>query len=97
MKFRGQCLQTGVACRENVTTASGRISGVEDAAVVTNPQFVEIARGKDDCVNVGVDRVAYAGNYIFWLATSATGLSILFSIIATNVAKPAVSSPKAGS
>jgi hypothetical protein len=41
--------------------------------------------------------VAYATNYIFWLATSATGLGILFSIIATNVAKPAVSSPKAGS
>jgi hypothetical protein len=41
--------------------------------------------------------VAYAGNYIFWLGTSATGLGILFSIIATNVAKPAVSSSKAGS
>jgi hypothetical protein len=41
--------------------------------------------------------VAYAGNYIFWLATSATGLGILFSIIATNVAKPAVSSSKGGS
>jgi hypothetical protein len=40
--------------------------------------------------------VAYASNYIFWLATSATGLGILFSIIATNVAKPA-SSPKAAS
>jgi hypothetical protein len=41
--------------------------------------------------------VAYASNYIFWLATSATGLGILFSIISTNVAKPAVSSSKAGS
>jgi hypothetical protein len=41
--------------------------------------------------------VAYAGNYIFWLGTSATGLGILFSIIATNMAKPAVSSSKAGS
>ena len=79
IKFRGQCLQIGVACRENVTTAAGRISGVEDAAAVaTNPQFVEIARGKDDCVNVGVDGVAYAGNYIFWLATSATGLGIFY-------------------
>jgi hypothetical protein len=45
----------------------------------------------------GEGGVAYASNYIFWLATSATGLGILFSIIATNVAKPAVSSPKAGS
>jgi hypothetical protein len=44
----------------------------------------------------GGEGVAYASNYIFWLATSATGLGILFSIIATNVAKPAVSSPKAG-
>jgi hypothetical protein len=96
MKFRGQCLQTGVACRENVATAASRISGVEDTAVATNPQFVGIAQGKDDCLNVGVDGVAYAGNYIFWLATSATGLSILFSIIATNVAKP-VPSPRAGS
>jgi hypothetical protein len=41
--------------------------------------------------------VASVSNYIFWLATSATGLGILFSIIATNVAKPAVSSSKAGS
>jgi hypothetical protein len=32
--------------------------------------------------------VAYASNYIFWLATSATGLGLLFSIIATNVVKP---------
>jgi len=45
----------------------------------------------------GEGGVASASNYIFWLATSATGLGILFSIIATNVAKPAVSSPKAGS
>jgi hypothetical protein len=41
--------------------------------------------------------VASASNYISWLATSVTGLGILFSIIATNVAKPAVSSPKAKS
>jgi hypothetical protein len=41
--------------------------------------------------------VASASNYIFWLVTSVTGLGILFSIIATNMAKPAVSSPKAGS
>jgi hypothetical protein len=41
--------------------------------------------------------IPYAGNYIFWLTTSATGLGILFSIIAANVAKPAVSSPKAES
>ena len=45
----------------------------------------------------GEGGVTSASNYIFWLATSATGLGILFSIIATNVAKPAVSSPKAGS
>jgi hypothetical protein len=45
----------------------------------------------------GEGGVASASNYIFWLATSATGLGILFSIIATNVAKSAVSSPKAGS
>ena len=45
----------------------------------------------------GGEGVAYVGNYIFWLATSATGLGVLFSIIATNVAKPAVSSSKAGS
>jgi hypothetical protein len=45
----------------------------------------------------GGEGVAYASNYIFWLASSATGLGILFSIIATNVAKPAVSSSKAGS
>jgi hypothetical protein len=45
----------------------------------------------------GEGGVAYASNYIFWLVTSVTGLGILFSIIATNVAKPAVSSPKAGS
>jgi hypothetical protein len=32
--------------------------------------------------------IAYASNYIFWLATSATGLAILFSIIATNVQSP---------
>jgi hypothetical protein len=50
-----------------------------------------------ELISKGGGGVAYAGNYIFWLATSATGLSILFSIIATNVAKPAVSSPKAGS
>jgi hypothetical protein len=45
----------------------------------------------------GEGGVAYASNYIFWLGTSATGLGILFSIIPTNVAKPAVSSSKAGS
>jgi hypothetical protein len=45
----------------------------------------------------GEGGVAYASNYIFWLATSATGLGILFSIIATNVAKPAAPSSKAGS
>jgi hypothetical protein len=45
----------------------------------------------------GGESAAYASNYILWLATSATGLGILFSIIATNVAKPAVSSSKAGS
>jgi hypothetical protein len=45
----------------------------------------------------GEGGVASASNYILWLATSATGLGILFSIIATNVAKPAVSSSKAGS
>ena len=45
----------------------------------------------------GEGGVAYASNYIFWFATSATGLGILFSIIATNVAKPAVSSSKAAS
>jgi hypothetical protein len=45
----------------------------------------------------GEGGVAYTGNYIFWLATSATGLGILFSIIATNVVKPAVSSSKEGS
>jgi hypothetical protein len=50
-----------------------------------------------ELISEGEGGIAYAGNYIFWLATSATGLGILFSIIATNVAKPAVSSSKAGS
>jgi hypothetical protein len=45
----------------------------------------------------GEGGVASASNYIFWLTTSATELGILFSIIAANVAKLAVSSSKAGS
>jgi hypothetical protein len=50
-----------------------------------------------ELISRGEGGVAYAGNYIFWLGTSATGLGILFSIIATNRAKPAVSSSKTGS
>lgn len=29
-----------------------------------------------------------AGNYVLWLATSATGIGILFSILARSIAKP---------
>ena len=32
---------------------------------------------------------AYATNYVLWLSTSATGVGILFSIIARTLAKPA--------
>ncbi len=32
--------------------------------------------------------VVYASNYVLWLVTSATGLGIVFSIIATSMAKP---------
>jgi hypothetical protein len=39
-----------------------------------------------ELISKGGGGVAYASNYIFWLATSATGLGILFSTIARNVA-----------
>jgi hypothetical protein len=45
---------------------------------------------KDGVVG-GID---YATNYVLWLMASATGLGIVFSIIATSIAKP-VSSKKA--
>jgi hypothetical protein len=40
--------------------------------------------------------IAYASNYVLWLVTTAAGLGILFSIIATKVARP-LSSPNARS
>ena len=30
----------------------------------------------------------YANNYVHWLATSATGLGIVLSIVARSIAKP---------
>lgn len=35
--------------------------------------------------------IVYANNYVLWLATSAIGLGIIFSIVASNIAKPASS------
>jgi hypothetical protein len=35
--------------------------------------------------------IVYANNYVLWLATSAIGLGIVFSIIARSIAKPAPS------
>lgn len=32
--------------------------------------------------------VVDAGNYVLWLATSATGIGILFSVVARSIAKP---------
>ena len=46
-----------------------------------------------DLINDGVGGIDYATNYVLWLMTSATGLGIVFSIIATSIAKP-VSSKK---
>jgi hypothetical protein len=34
-----------------------------------------------------------AGNYVLWLATSATGIGILFSIVARSIAKPVQQGP----
>jgi hypothetical protein len=39
--------------------------------------------------------IVYANNYVLWLATSAVGLGILFSIVARNIAK-AVPSNESG-
>ena len=35
--------------------------------------------------------IVYANNYVLWLATSAVGLGIVFSIVARSIAKPAPS------
>lgn len=35
--------------------------------------------------------IVYANNYVLWLATSAIGLGIIFSIVASNIAKAASS------
>jgi len=32
--------------------------------------------------------IVYANNYVLWLATSAVGLGIVFSIVARSIAKP---------
>jgi len=36
--------------------------------------------------------ILYANNYVLWLATSAIGLGIVFSIVARSIAKPVSSS-----
>lgn len=38
--------------------------------------------------------IVEANNYVLWLATSATGIGILFSIIARSIAKPVPKSAK---
>lgn len=38
--------------------------------------------------------IVYANNYVLWLATSAIGLGIVFSIIANSIAKPIPSNLK---
>jgi hypothetical protein len=84
-ELHGQRLQTSIAGGEDITAAS-RVGRVKNAAVATDPQFVGIARGKDDCVNVGVDRVTNEG-VGHAVCESSTG-STTAHIAAIDTARP---------
>ncbi len=58
--FHCQRLQTHVARRKDIAGASG-IRGGEHPAITADPHFIGIAGGKDDGVDVGVDRAADVG------------------------------------